>query len=98
MQASAGAKDNAALREIFGPEFNDLLTGDEVQDANNARKFATALAQGCNPVKQGEDRITLEVGTNAWPMPIPLVKADGQWRFRHGGGQGGDHQPAHRKG
>jgi hypothetical protein len=25
--------------------------------------------------------MTLEVGTNDWPMPIPLVKADGQWRF-----------------
>jgi hypothetical protein len=52
-----------------------------VQDANNAQKFATAMAQGCNPVKEGEDKITLEVGTNNWPMPIPLVKADGQWHF-----------------
>jgi hypothetical protein len=39
------------------------------------------MAQGCNPVKEGEDKITLEVGTNNWPMPIPLVKADGQWHF-----------------
>jgi hypothetical protein len=52
-----------------------------VQDANNAQRFATAMAQGCKPVKEGEDKITLEVGTNNWPMPIPLVKADGQWHF-----------------
>ena len=39
------------------------------------------MAQGCEPVKDGEDKITLEVGTNNWPMPIPLVKADGQWHF-----------------
>ena len=81
LQAAAEAKDTAALREIFGPEFQELLTGDEVQDANNAQRFATALAQGCNLVKAGEDNITLEVGTNNWPMPIPLVKADGQWHF-----------------
>jgi hypothetical protein len=81
LQAAAEAKDKAALTEIFGPEMLDLATGDAVQDANNARKFAAALAQGCNPVKEGEDKITLEVGTNNWPMPIPLVKADGQWRF-----------------
>ena len=81
LQAAAGAKDKAALREIFGPEVDELLTGDEVQDANNARRFAAALAQGCNSVKEGEDKITLEVGTNNWPMPIPLVKADGQWHF-----------------
>jgi hypothetical protein len=81
LQAAAEAKDKAALREIFGPEFDHLITGDEVQDANNAQRFATLLAQGCQPVKEGEDKITLEVGTNNYPMAVPLVKADGQWHF-----------------
>ena len=81
LQAATEAKDKAALREIFGPEFDGLVTGDEVQDANNAQRFAAALAQSCQPVKEGEDKITLEVGTNNWPMPIPLVKAGGQWHF-----------------
>jgi hypothetical protein len=81
LQAATEAKDKAALREIFGSEVQELLTGDEVQDANNAQRFAAAMAQGCQPVKEGEDKITLEVGTNNWPMPIPLVKADGQWHF-----------------
>ena len=81
LQAATEAKDKAALAEIFGPEFHDLSTGDKVQDANNAKRFATALAQSCNPVKDGEDKISLEIGTNNWPMPIPLVKAAGQWRF-----------------
>ncbi len=81
LQAAAEAKDKAALRDIFGPDYDQLSTGDEVQDANNAQRFAAAMAQSCNPVKEGEDKITLEVGTNNWPMPIPLVKADGQWRF-----------------
>jgi hypothetical protein len=81
LQAATEAKDKAALSEIFGPEVQELLTGDEVQDTNNAQRFATAMAQGCNPVQKGEDKITLEVGTNNWPMPIPLVKLNGQWRF-----------------
>ena len=81
LQAATAAKDNAALDEIFGSEFHSLLTGDKVQDANNAQKFAAAMAQGCQPVNEGENKITLEVGTNNWPMPIPLVKADGQWHF-----------------
>jgi hypothetical protein len=75
------AKDKTALREIFGCDVDDLLTGDEVQDAHNAQKFAKALSQSCHPVPVGDDQITLEVGTNNWPMPIPLVKADGQWHF-----------------
>ena len=81
LQTAAEAKDKAALREIFGPEFDHLITGDEVQDANNARRFATLLAQGCQPVKEGEDKITFEIGTNNYPMAVPLVKADGQWHF-----------------
>ena len=81
LRAATEAKDKAALREIFGPEFDGLLTGDQVQDANNAQSFATALAQDCKLVNEGEDKITLEVGTNNWPMPIPLVKAGGHWHF-----------------
>jgi hypothetical protein len=81
LREAAEAKDTAALDEIFGPEFKELSTGDKVQDANSAQHFANAMTEGCNPVKNGEDSITLEIGTNNWPMPIPLVKADGQWYF-----------------
>jgi hypothetical protein len=81
LRAATEAKDQTALREIFGPEFQKLKTGDKVQDANNAQRLAAAMAQSCNPVKESDERITLEVGTNDWPMPIPLVKADGQWHF-----------------
>jgi hypothetical protein len=81
LRAAAENKDNAALREIFGPQFKELLTGDKVQDANNAQKFATVMAEGCNPVREGDDKVTLEIGNNNWPMPIPLVKANGQWHF-----------------
>ncbi len=81
LQAATEANDKAALREIYGPEIDKLLTGDEVQDADNSKKFAATMAQGCNLVKQGEDKIILEVGPNSTPMPIPLVKADGQWYF-----------------
>ena len=81
LQTAAEAKDKAALRAIFGPEFDKVITGDEVQDANNAQRFATLLGQGCQPVKEGEDKITFEIGTNNYPMAVPLVKADGQWHF-----------------
>jgi hypothetical protein len=81
LQAAAAAKDKTTLGEIFGPEFYDLLTGDPAQDAENEQSLAVHVAESCKLVKEGEDKITLEVGANAWPMPIPLVKADGQWHF-----------------
>ena len=81
LRSAVEAQDKTALADIFGPETHDLLTGDEVQDANNAKHFASTMAEGCNSVKDGDDKITLEIGTNNWPMPIPLVRADGKWHF-----------------
>jgi hypothetical protein len=81
LQAAVAGNDRAALAKLFGPEFHELLTGDAVQDANNTKRFAAKMAQSCTPVKDGDDKITLEVGPDNWPMPIPLVKADGQWHF-----------------
>jgi len=81
LKAASQAGDQSALQEIFGPQYHELLTGDKVQDANNASHFAAALADHCEQVKQGDDTITLEIGTNDWPYPIPLVKTDNQWHF-----------------
>jgi Protein of unknown function (DUF2950) len=81
LRAAAEARDKAALVGIFGPQYLELATGDKVQDANNAAKFASAMAEACNPVREGADKITLEIGTNEWPLPIPLVKTNGQWYF-----------------
>jgi hypothetical protein len=81
LRTATAAKDLTTLQAIFGPEYYTLQTGDRVQDANNAQRFATAMTQSCNQVKEGDERITLAVGTNDWPFPIPLLKAGGQWYF-----------------
>jgi len=81
LRASTQTNNRAALRVLFGPEFFDFITGDPVQDANNVKEFAAKMAQSCRLVNNGEDKIILEVGTNNWPFPIPLAKADGQWYF-----------------
>jgi len=87
LKTAVEAKDQAAMGRLFGSDFHNLLTGDAVQDANNAKRFAEAMEQRCWLVKDGDDKITLEIGTNGWPMPIPLVKADGQWHFDTAAGE-----------
>ncbi|HXA14115.1 MAG TPA: DUF2950 domain-containing protein [Opitutaceae bacterium] len=79
--AATKAKDKTAIHEIFGPQVQELLSGDPVQDAAEFTSFAKALAQMCNPVRTGDDRIVLYIGAENWPFPIPLVKKDGQWFF-----------------
>ena len=81
LQAAAQANDREALRKLFGPEFPQFQTGDPVQDANNAKRFAAQMAQSSHLVNEGANTVSLEVGSDNWPFPIPLVKADGQWHF-----------------
>jgi hypothetical protein len=78
---AAEAGDRAAVNEIFGPGVKDFLTGDEVQDQANFKGFSRAMTDACLPVAESDDRIILNIGTNDWPFPIPLVKQDGQWFF-----------------
>jgi len=87
LQTAAATKDPAAMDELFGPEYPKLLTGDRLQDAKNAERFAEVMRQGCQPAAEGDAKVTFEVGTNHWPLPIPLVKAGGQWRFDTAAGQ-----------
>jgi hypothetical protein len=73
--------DKDALRAIFGPDSQDLVSGDKVEDANAYDAFAKALGQFCRLSYQGDDKVILNIGAEDWPFPIPLVKKDSQWFF-----------------
>ena len=79
--AATQAKDHAELHEIFGPDVEQLLSGDPTQDAIEFDNFSKILTQMCNPVAQGDDKVVLYLGAQNWPFPIPLVRAGGHWFF-----------------
>ena len=81
LRAAVAVHDKAALREIFGPDVKDLLTGDEAQDKANSLRFAKTIEEGAKPVPEGEGKVVLEIGAKQWPFPIPLVKENAAWRF-----------------
>jgi len=78
---AAQTGDRTTIDQIFGPGVKDFLTGDTVQDNANFKSFSQAMTDACVPASDGDARIILEIGTNNWPFPIPLVKEDGQWVF-----------------
>jgi hypothetical protein len=80
--AAAAADDEAALAQIFGPEYRSVVaTDDKAQGRENRAKFARA-ARDYQLLRPGKDgRQTLMVGTEAWPLPVPLVQTGGSWRF-----------------
>jgi len=75
------AADHPALHEIFGAGQKDLVTGDKVEDEANFARFSKEIMRMCNPMRQGDDKIVLNIGAENWPFPIPLVKKDGRWFF-----------------
>lgn len=80
--AAARTNDITALSAILGPGSEKLLSsGDAVADATARRNFVASYDQQHKLIPDGAERMLLEVGSNDWQMPIPVVEAAGQWHF-----------------
>jgi hypothetical protein len=81
---AAGDYDLAALKAMFGPDGEDLVsTADPVQDKNQAAAFA-ARAQAKYSVAidpKNPKQAILLVGEEEFPLPVPLVKKGTKWYF-----------------
>ena len=74
--------ENAPLVEIFGAKHRDLIgTVDAARDRELRGRLAK-MAEDRQRLRVNEDgSVTMVVGYEAWPFPIPLVKTDAGWRF-----------------
>lgn len=72
--------DNAALTALLGPGSEDVVSsGDDVADANARKEFVADYEAKHALVKEEDGSMTLQVGEEDWPLPIPIVTADGKW-------------------
>lgn len=70
------------LRAVLGPGSEALVeSGDPVADAEGRKQFLEMYTERHALTAAGPDRMVLNVGQDNWPMPIPLVQAEGRWRF-----------------
>src|SRR5688572_27684048 len=82
LAAALEKHDVERLRNLFGPGTEDLLTsGDEVADRAARDTFVKRFQARHQLVSGGPDDLVLQVGEDDWPLPIPLVKDSGRWRF-----------------
>jgi hypothetical protein len=82
--AAAETFDVAALKEILGPESEDILSsGDPVMDKNRAMMFAAKAKEKSVIEKDPDDpnRAILSIGNDDFPLPIPIDKQHGKWFF-----------------
>ncbi len=78
---ATGAQNGDALRAIFGPAAADIENPDRVQATNEFNTFTAALNTTNWLDHESDTKCILEVGTNSWPFPVPIVKKDGRWHF-----------------
>jgi len=83
VQAAEGF-DVAALKEILGPDSEDIINSeDPVMDKQNAMKFATKAKEksAIVPFVGDSNRAGITFGKDETALPIPLVKDKGKWSF-----------------
>jgi hypothetical protein len=69
------AHDTKALEALFGPDSDDILSsGDPVDDQQTQAKFLKAFDEK-HRLDPGEGKsMTLVVGNDDWPLPIPIIQ------------------------
>src|SRR5262245_31429928 len=73
------ANNQADLLKIFGPGIEPILnSGDPVADQNARERFVAAAEENHHFDGTG-DTLTLVVGKDDWPFPIPLKKMNERW-------------------
>ncbi|HEY4417192.1 MAG TPA: DUF2950 domain-containing protein [Verrucomicrobiae bacterium] len=79
--SAAKNNDTNAIHAIFGPAGRELMSPDLVQATAEYQRFVERLTKKTRLVKNSDTIATLELGTDGWPFPIPLVNQNGQWFF-----------------
>jgi hypothetical protein len=79
---AAQNNDEKAMLEVLGPDGKEIVSsGDDVEDAESRANFVRRYQQMHRLVKEPDGMVTLYVGAENWPMPIPLVNKGSLWYF-----------------
>jgi hypothetical protein len=74
--------DEKALLEILGPTAKLIVSsGDPIEDAENHATFVSKYEEMHRFVKERDGSVTLYIGAENWPTPIPLEMKGNLWFF-----------------
>ena len=80
--AAMQAQDEQSLLNILGPAGKEVLSsGDAAEDSDARVGFVVKYQEMHRFVKEPNGTVTLVVGAENWPFPIPLVNHKGAWYF-----------------
>ncbi len=79
---AAKAGDAKALLEIFGDKHKEQLgTNDPERDKELRAKVAAMAVERRRFRDNDGNSVSMVIGAEAWPFPIPIVKTDKGWHF-----------------
>lgn len=81
LTAAAARHDTNAMHAIFGPEGHQLVSPDAVQATQAFNRFVQRLQEKTQLTTNAEGTVSLQIGADAWPFPIPLANQGGRWSF-----------------
>ena len=74
--------EDRALLEILGPTGKDVVSsGDPTEDLDARANFRVKYEEMHRFVTEPNGTVTLVIGAENWPLPIPLVNKNGAWYF-----------------
>ena len=77
-----GSQDEQSPLRVLGPAAKDVLSsGDPAEDSDARVGFVVKYQEMHRFVKEPDGTVTLVVGAENWPFPIPLVNNQGKWYF-----------------
>jgi len=80
--AAVQSHDQTAIREILGPDSRQIASsGDPTEDAESRANFASKYQEMHRFVKEPDGSVTLYIGAENWPVPIPLALKRNFWFF-----------------
>jgi Protein of unknown function (DUF2950) len=80
--AAAQAQGQQALLSILGPDGKEILSsGDPTEDLNSREHFLSKYEEMHRFEKEPNGAVTLIIGAENWPFPIPLLNNHGSWYF-----------------
>jgi hypothetical protein len=79
---AAQSKNSKAVLGVLGTAAEPLVnSGDPVADKNGRDSFLAKYKAKNSLDKSVADKVTLDVGEDDWPFPIPVINKDGAWYF-----------------
>ena len=82
LASAAKTGDRKAIVTVLGPDGDDIVSsGDEVADAATRQKFVSAYDAKHQIAMEGDSKAIMVIGQEDFPLPIPLTRKDGMWRF-----------------